>query len=80
MGEAELMKRLDEAGEDLEGALAEVHRLGHAAPTVHLRVHRLELALRWRQGRYAAALWQCVALVFAVPVSWLERSTGISRL
>ncbi len=79
MTEAELLTELEDPA-DLEATLARVHVAGHAMPRVHLRVHRLELGLRWRQGRYGAALWQLVALTFAVPVSLVLRWNGRSRV
>jgi hypothetical protein len=82
VSEIDLMQRLDEVADDaaLEAVLADVHVAGHALWRVHLRVHALEFGLRWRQGRTGAALWQGVAFVFAVPVSLVQRFTGLSRI
>lgn len=66
--------RYDAADRQLE----EIHIDHHDEPFVHLRVHVLQLRIARRQRNIRRAAGQILPIVFAVPVSYVQRQWGLA--
>lgn len=84
MRQSELFRKQNEArqvGNHVEAMhlLDDIHKVWHDHPLIHLRVHWYWALIYREQRRYAHYAWQLVAMVFAPPVSLLQRWFGVAR-
>ena len=56
-----------------------IHRECHDRPLMHVRVHWAWALAYGCLGRYGRSAWELFAMVFAAPVSLVQRYLGLSR-
>ena len=67
-------RQYDAARERLEA----LHIEYHDAPFVHLRIHVLQLRIARRQRSARGVMGQILPILFAVPVSYVQRHWGLA--
>jgi hypothetical protein len=78
MVSAELKALAGMSGAAADAHLAEMHVRYHDQPFDHVRVHAAWMRLRFSEGRYLRGIGQgLLAYVLAIPVSLLQRHTGL---
>jgi hypothetical protein len=59
--------------------LGQLHREWHDSPLEHVFVHWWLMRIAWHCQCYRRAAWEMFALVFAAPVSLVQRYLGLAR-
>lgn len=67
-----------QAWQEADERIRYFHRTFHHQALNHEKLHWLWIKLNYRQKNYAGAIWQILPLIFAIPVSWAHRLTGLA--
>lgn len=59
--------------------LDDIHRAYHDHPLIHVRVHWAWALAYGCLGRYGRSAWELFAMLFAAPVSLVQRYLRLSR-